>query len=69
MIAVLGWLSLMVPVIVVIFQELAALLRQRGRRGNIERIIESTRSENSVRIVDVDRDGATIRITVERSRQ
>jgi hypothetical protein len=69
MIAVLGWLSLMALVIVVIFKELAALWRQRGRRSNIERIIESARSENSVRIVDVDRDGATIHITVERPRQ
>jgi hypothetical protein len=69
MIAVLGWLSLMTPAIVVSFQELAALWRQHGRRGNIERIIENTRSENLVRIVDVDRDGATMHVTVWRSRK
>jgi hypothetical protein len=69
MITVLGWLSLMAPVIVVISQELAAVWRQRGRRTNIERIVESTRFEDSVRIVDVDRDGATIHIVVERSRR
>jgi hypothetical protein len=69
MITVLGWLSLMAPVIVVISQEVAAVWRQRGRRSNIERIVENTRSRDSVRIVDVDRDGATIHITVERSRQ
>jgi hypothetical protein len=66
---VLGWLSLMAPVIVVISQELAAVWRQRGRRANIERIVENTKFEDSVRIVDVDRDGATIHIVVERSRR
>jgi hypothetical protein len=69
MITGLGWLSLMAPVIIVMSQEVAAVWRQRGRRANIERIVESTRSRDSVRIVDVDRDGATMHIMVERSRQ
>jgi hypothetical protein len=68
MITALGWLSL-TPAIVVIFRELAALWRQRGRRDNIERLIERTRLEETVRIVDVDRDGAAIHIVVERSQR
>ncbi|HEU5483928.1 MAG TPA: hypothetical protein VFU98_03400 [Microlunatus sp.] len=67
MITVLGWRSLAAPAMIVIFRVLAALWRQRGRRDSIERLVEKTQLEKTVRIVDVDRDGAAIHIVVERS--